>query len=214
MTTTQKATRPVDIVVASHNPGKLAELRTLLGSRFHIQSAGEVGADLPEETETTFRGNAALKAVAVARQTGRIAIADDSGLEVDALDGAPGVWSARYSGPDATDASNREKLLREMEGVPAGERSARFVAAIAIAFAPDDVEMAEGTVDGAITLAERGTGGFGYDSLFELPGGKTMAEIPADEKNLISHRGRAMARARAILAARLNAGYGQEGGQR
>lgn len=213
MTTTQKTTRPIDIVVASGNPGKLTELRQLLGSGFHIMSAGELSAGLPEETATTFRGNATLKAVAVAKQTGKIAIADDSGLEVTALDGAPGIYSARYSGPGATDASNREKLLREMHNVPAGNRAARFVASIAIAFSPDDVEIAEGTVDGAITFEERGSGGFGYDSLFELSRGKTLAELSPEEKNAISHRGRAMVRARKILAARFNGEDEREGAQ-
>ncbi|HWV25127.1 MAG TPA: RdgB/HAM1 family non-canonical purine NTP pyrophosphatase [Thermomicrobiales bacterium] len=211
MTTTQSVTQPVDIVVASGNQGKLSELRSLLGPGFRIQSAGDLGADLPEETETTFAGNARLKAVAVARQTGMIAIADDSGLEVRALNGAPGVYSARYSGANATDATNREKLLHELRDVPAEDRHARFVSVIAIAFSPDDVETAEGTVDGLVTFGERGSGGFGYDSLFELPGGKTMAEISSEEKNAISHRGRAMVQARDILARRLDRSDGAEG---
>lgn len=203
MTDKNLPSRSIDIVVATANPGKLGEMRALLGAGYHVMSAAECGAVLPDETETTFSGNASLKAVAIAQQTGKISVADDSGLVVDALAGAPGVYSARYSGPQATDASNRAKLLRELTAVPADQRDARFVSAIAIAFTPDDVEIAEGMCEGRITMEERGSGGFGYDSLFELPSGRTMAEITAEEKNAVSHRGRAMALARAILEKRL-----------
>lgn len=192
-----------DIVVATGNPGKLTELRELLGSSYNIVSAAELGSELPEETGTTFDQNAILKASSIASQTSKIAIADDSGLEVAALDGAPGVYSARYSGLFATDAANREKLLNVLGDVPANQRSARFVSVIAIAFAPNEVETVEGTCEGSITTLERGEGGFGYDSIFEITNGKTLAEISSEEKNTVSHRAHAMVLARQLLEARL-----------
>ncbi len=191
------------IVVATANPGKLVEMRALLGPDIEVLSAAGVGAVLPEETGRTFAENAILKAQAVARQTRLIAIADDSGLEVDALGGAPGVYSARYAGQGATDADNRDKLLRALQDVEDANRRAQFVSVIAIAFAPDDVVTATGTCQGSIAREERGEGGFGYDSIFELPNGKTMAEISAEEKNRISHRAHAMREARRLLQARL-----------
>lgn len=186
-------------VLASGNRGKLAELRSLAGPSVTVTTASQHDAELPEETGTTFEENAILKARAVAKQTGLMAIADDSGLEVDALDGAPGVYSARYAGGESDDRKNRQKLLREMEYVPDSERSARFRCAIAIAFSPHDIVTASGSCEGSITRAERGTGGFGYDPLFELPDGRTMAELKPEEKNLMSHRGHAMRKAIAII---------------
>lgn len=191
------------MVLASSNQGKLAELRSLLGELADVTSAADHGATLPEETGTTFEENAVLKAQAIAEQTGMIAIADDSGLEVDALEGAPGVYSARYAGEPPDDARNREKLLHEMTSVANGGRTARFRCAIAIAWDPDDIETASGTCEGSITYGERGTGGFGYDALFELEDGRTMAELALDEKNKISHRGRAMKQATRLIADRL-----------
>lgn len=193
---------PVDIAVATGNPGKLAEIRTLLGPAYRIHSAQDLNALLPEETGLTFADNAILKAAAVADQTGMIAIADDSGLEVVALDGAPGVHTARYAGNGATDEANRHKLLAALAESRDANRSARFVSVIAIAFGPNDVVTAEGTCEGTIALEERGQAGFGYDSVFQLPSGKTMAELTPDEKNAISHRGRAMALARELLERR------------
>jgi XTP/dITP diphosphohydrolase len=180
------------IVLASGNQGKLAELRSLLGPGYTVLSAGDLGADLPEETGATFEENAILKARAVCAQSGHISIADDSGLEVDALQGAPGVYSARYSGPDATDERNTAKLLAQLDDVPAASRTARFRSAIAIAFTPEDVITTHGFVEGRIVDTPRGSGGFGYDPVFELPSGRTMAELSADEKNATSHRGLAM----------------------
>lgn len=201
-----KPTSPVHIVVATSNPGKLSELRELLGDGFEISTAAERGATMPEETGATFDENAILKATAIARQTGEIALADDSGLEVDHLDGLPGVLTARFAGPMATDAANRKKLLRALEGIAPARRRARFVSVIAIAIDPDTVLTARGNVEGHITHAERGTGGFGYDPIFELASGKTMAELEAGEKNAISHRGAAMRQAIADLRDRLGLG--------
>jgi XTP/dITP diphosphohydrolase len=191
------------VVLASANPGKLEELRSLLGSAITIRSAPELGIELPEETGTTFEENALLKARSIAAQTGMIAVADDSGLEVDALGGAPGVYSARYSGPEADDEKNKSKLLDALSDVEADDRTGRFRCAIAIAFTPDDTVTTTGTCEGRITTAERGSGGFGYDPLFELPSGRTMAELDPDEKNAVSHRGHAMRAAIIILEKRL-----------
>lgn len=193
------------VVLASGNQGKLDELRSLLGPGFSVFSAHELDATLPEETGQTFEENAILKARAVSEQTGHIAIADDSGLEVDALDNAPGVYSARYAGPDATDDQNTARLLRQLADVPSATRTARFRSTIAIAFTPDDVITTHGSVEGQIVASPRGTGGFGYDPVFELPDGRTMAELAPEEKNAISHRGLAMRAAVAMLQQRLTA---------
>lgn len=200
----------IKIVLASGNKGKLEELRSLLGPAVEVTSAAEHGAILPEETGTTFEENAVLKARAVAEQTGLMAIADDSGLEVDALDGAPGVYSARYAGEESDDEKNKQKLLREMISVADIDRSARFRCAIAVAFSPDDIPTASGSCEGSITRAERGTGGFGYDPLFELPGGRTMAELDPEEKNQVSHRGHAMREAMSIIRDRIGFSDGQK----
>jgi XTP/dITP diphosphohydrolase len=191
------------IVLASGNAGKLTELRSLLGDLVDVKSAADFDAVLPEETGTTFVENAILKARSVAEQTGMIAVADDSGLEVDALDGAPGVYSARYAGEPSDDDRNKQKLLQEMLSVPEDARTARFQCAIAIAFGLDDVETTTGTCEGRITHSERGTGGFGYDPLFEFPDGRTMAELEPEEKNAVSHRGKAMRSAIELIVGRL-----------
>ena len=198
------AAAPIDIVAATGNAGKLAELRQLLGPGYRVVSAAEAGAGMPDETGETFAENATLKARAVAEQTGKIAIADDSGLEVAALGGSPGVHTARYAGPAATDAQNREKLLDALRDVGDDKRRARFVSVIAIALSPDEIITARGTCEGVIALNERGQGGFGYDAIFETPGGKTMAELEPAEKNAISHRGQAMITATRLLADRLH----------
>ncbi len=191
------------IVLASGNRGKLEELRALLGSSVTVVTAVDLGAEMPEETGTTFAENAILKAKEVARQTGHMAIADDSGLEVDALNGAPGVYSARYSGDGATDERNTQKLLEALQGLPAEERIARFRSVIAIAFSPQDIVTTAGSCEGRIADAPKGTNGFGYDPIFELPDGRTMAELKPDEKNAISHRGHAMRDAVEVIKERL-----------
>lgn len=200
---TQPSTSPADIVVATANPGKLAELRRLLGEGYRVFSAAELGAEMPEETGETFAENAALKAQAVSAQTGKIAIADDSGLEVSALGGAPGVRTARYAGPGATDAENRAKLLEALGPISIDKRQARFVSVIAIVFPGEETITACGTCNGVIAFEERGERGFGYDSVFQTASGKTMAEMDPAEKNAISHRGEAMRAARHLLSKRI-----------
>lgn len=190
------------LLVATHNAGKLREVRQILEpDGWKVLSADDV-EDLPdvEETGTTFEENATLKARAAASRTGLPALADDSGLEVDALDGAPGVFSARYAGPDATDADRIAKLLAQMEKTTDTERRARFVCAIAACRPDGTCETLRATCEGTIVQAPRGDGGFGYDPVF-LPDGEnqTFAELPAEKKNAISHRGRALARLSELL---------------
>lgn len=181
------------LVLASANPDKAREIAALLsGSGFDIVPRPE-GVPEVEETGTTLEDNARLKAVALVEATGEAAVADDTGLEVEALDGAPGVYSARFSGEGATYADNVAKLLRELDGVPEERRRARF-RTVALARFPDGREvLAEGVVDGVITAAPRGEGGFGYDPVFRpVEGdGRTYAELSLEEKNALSHRGRA-----------------------
>jgi XTP/dITP diphosphohydrolase len=191
--------RPERVVCASANPKKAAELTELLGG-LGIEVLPRP-AHVPEVVEdaTTFLGNARLKAVALAEAGGLPALADDSGLEVDHLGGAPGVWSARYAGESATDAANVAKLLRALEGVPDAARGARFRAVVVLRW-PDGREVsAEGSVEGRIAHEPHGGGGFGYDPVF-VPtegDGRTFGEMGAEEKHLISHRGRSL---RALVA--------------
>jgi XTP/dITP diphosphohydrolase len=187
----------VRLVLATANPDKARELAALLDG-FDVVLRP---SDLPdvEETADTLEGNARLKAVAVMEATGDLAVADDTGLEVDALGGRPGVYAARYAGPGATYDDNVAKLLDELAGVDPGQRTARF-RTVAVALFPDGREIvADGAVSGVIAGSPRGGEGFGYDPLFvpdEAPG-RTMAELTDEEKDAISHRGRA---ARALLA--------------
>lgn len=182
-------------IIATHNTKKLTELARILSPLGIEAVTGEaVGCPLPEveETGTTFLENARLKAASACTATGLPAIADDSGLMVDALDGAPGVYSARYAGEDASDADRNQKLLRELRDVPASARGARFVSAICCVF-PDGGEVAaEGMCPGSIAFETRGEGGFGYDPLFLTASGKTYGELTAAEKDAISHRGQAL----------------------
>ncbi|MFO1426929.1 MAG: RdgB/HAM1 family non-canonical purine NTP pyrophosphatase [Steroidobacteraceae bacterium] len=189
------------VVLATGNRGKLAEFADLLapaGLEFVPQS--ELGVDSPEETGATFAANALLKARHAAARTGLPAMADDSGLEVDALGGAPGVRSARYAGEDATDARNVAKLLAALAGVPAARRRARFHCAIALVRSADDAAplLADGCWEGEIIEAPRGAGGFGYDPVFLDPAsGRTAAELAPAQKHARSHRGAAARAARA-----------------
>jgi XTP/dITP diphosphohydrolase len=178
------------VVVASKNPDKIAEVEAVLASLEPpiVVIGGHTWPDV-EETEDTLAGNALLKARAVVAATGHAAIADDTGLEVDALGGAPGVTTARYAGEDATYDDNVDKMLRELEGVES--RAARFRTAVALVTPDGEKLVVEGVLDGVITTERRGDGGFGYDPIFEVDG-RTLAEIPAEEKNEISHRARAL----------------------
>jgi XTP/dITP diphosphohydrolase len=184
------------LVVATGNPGKLREFRALLaGVADEILPQTDLGVPSPEETEDDFVGNALLKARHAARLTGMPALADDSGLEVEALGGAPGVRSARYAGEGADDTANNARLLAELAGVPAPRR-ARYRAVIVLVRSADDPTplVAEGTWEGRIGFEARGCGGFGYDPLFLVGDtGTTAAELPADHKNRVSHRACALA---------------------
>jgi len=182
----------VRVVLATANPHKAAEIAPLL-SDFEVASRPPELADV-DETADTLEGNARLKAEAVAAFTGELAVADDTGLEVEALNGRPGVWSARYAGEDATYADNVAKLLAELDGVDLAGRRARF-RTVVVARSPDGREIvAEGAVDGHIAVAARGDSGFGYDSVFvpDDGDGRTFAEMTTAEKGAISHRGRAL----------------------
>ena len=184
------------IVLASRNPKKIRELETLLSdisSKVQVLSLDDIGyTDEIIEDGDTFSANSRIKA-SVPAKLGYIGIADDSGLEVDALGGAPGVYSARYSGENATDGENNAKLLAALSDVPDEKRTARFKTVVTCAF-PDGTDFqVEGVCEGTILHAPDGDGGFGYDPLFYYaPFGKTFAALTADEKNAVSHRGKAM----------------------
>lgn len=179
----------MELVIATHNRNKIREFERIL----RPLGVGVVPAELPEveETGTTFAQNAFLKADSACRATGRPAVADDSGLSVDALNGAPGVYSARYAGEDTPYELKIAKLLDSIKNVPAGRRSAKFVCAICCVFPNGDRITAEAESRGSIAFAPSGNGGFGYDPVF-LVGEKTFAELEPEEKDGISHRGQAL----------------------
>jgi XTP/dITP diphosphohydrolase len=183
------------VVIASTNPGKIAEVRQIMaGLPLVLLTSDDVGGwPEIEETGDTYLANALLKARAVAAVTGKAALADDSGIEVDALDGAPGVRSARFSGEQASDEDNNAKLIESLDGVPSERRGARY-RCVAVLVTPDGEEIAGiGSCEGRIGFEPRGTGGFGYDPWF-IPEreSRTMAELTAEEKHAISHRGKAL----------------------
>lgn len=192
------------LLLGTRNPGKIHEIKLILGDLglefCSLQQFPEV--EVAEENAATYAENAIAKAQFYARAAGMLALADDSGLEVEALDGAPGILSARYAGEESTDADRRNLILSELSNTRTDNRRARFVCAIAIA-APDGevLKLTEGVCDGAITFEPRGTSGFGYDPLF-VPDGydQTFAELSDDVKNQISHRARALMNLRASLA--------------
>jgi len=193
------------LVIATHNPGKLAEMRELLAPHgVEAVSAGDLGLDEPEETGQTFRANAAIKAIAAAKATQLPAFADDSGLVVDTLDGAPGIYSARWAGEtkDFMAAMTRiERLLQERGATTPDKRKAHFISALCVAWPDGHVEEFEATVDGTVVWPPRGTLGFGYDPLF-LPDGQTQTfgEMSAEEKHGLPPHGRGLShRARAFL---------------
>jgi XTP/dITP diphosphohydrolase len=195
------------LVLATSNRGKLREFQRLLeGAGFELVTPADVGIDWHvEETGASFEENARLKAIDAARATGLPAFADDSGLEVDHLDGRPGIFSARYAGGDRTDGSLTEReqcemILREMHGVPDEQRSARFRCVIAIATPDGAVRTVDGVFEGRIAHEIRGAGGFGYDPIFQLPSrGVTSAQLSPEEKDALSHRGQAARKAVPIL---------------
>lgn len=194
-------TRFTQLVLASHNPGKLKELQAMLGDAVQVRSVAEFSDVEPEETGLSFVENAILKARHAARVSGLPALADDSGLAVDALNGAPGIYSARYADGQG-DAANNAKLLEALKDVPDAERGARFVCVLALLRHADDPlpVLCEGLWYGRILQAPSGSNGFGYDPLFWVPERAcSSAELPPTEKNRLSHRALAMAQLRQRL---------------
>ena len=195
------------IIIATNNEHKADEISHVLGMEgleFITMKEAGVHSD-PEEDADTFVGNARIKALAAHEASGHAAVlADDSGLVVDALDGAPGVFSSRFAGEDGNDAANNALLLEKLEGVPDDERTARFVCTLVLIDEDGTEQVATGSVEGKIGYEERGEEGFGYDPLFypdEYDGAMTFAEVPQAEKNLISHRARALREMRNLLQA-------------
>jgi XTP/dITP diphosphohydrolase len=191
------------LVLASSNAGKLAELRELLGDGFELHAQSGFGVGDADETGLSFVENAILKARHASRATGLPALGDDSGLCVDALHGAPGLYSARYAGEHGNNEANIDRLLRELDSVEDARRTARFVCVLALVRHADDPMplIAEGLWEGRILHERRGTNGFGYDPVFFSPAhGCSAAELPADVKNRDSHRGLALAKLRNKLA--------------
>ncbi|MDF1656798.1 MAG: RdgB/HAM1 family non-canonical purine NTP pyrophosphatase [Verrucomicrobiales bacterium] len=187
------------LIVATHNAHKTGEMRAILGDLFDaIEDLAAIpGLVPPEENGSTFAENSAIKALAAAKERPEaLIIADDSGLEVDALDGAPGIYSSRFAGADATDASNREKLIVDLKGIPA-PRTARFRCVVTVAQKSEVLATFDGTVEGSIATEMSGEGGFGYDPLF-IPEGydNSFGELSEEIKNGMSHRGRALAKFR------------------
>lgn len=207
--------KPARLVIASGNRGKLAEFRQLLGAvGIEPVGQGELGVEDIEETASTFVENALLKARHAARVTGLPALADDSGLCVDALGGAPGLYSARYAGPGADAATNIKKLLGELRDVPEAQRGAHFHCVVVMLRHPEDPQplIAEGQWQGRILQARRGTGGFGYDPVFFCcQQGLSAAELSPEVKNRISHRGRALEQLRERLYRDRGLGFGDQG---
>ncbi len=195
--------QPREILIATRNQGKLREITAILSPLgWKILSLNNF-PDIPPVPEdgATFGENAEKKAREVARRSGKLTLADDSGLMVDALQGRPGVISSRYAGESATDEMRCQKILAEMAGVPEEKRGAAFICTLALVSADGDLEIIEGQLRGRIAFAPRGANGFGYDPIFLLPDlGKTVAEISPDLKNQISHRAQALQKLKVILS--------------
>src|SRR3954466_7583949 len=188
------------LVVATHNPGKVRELAEILENRFELVTAGELGLTEPDETEQTFVGNALLKARAAAEASGLIALADDSGLSVTALDGQPGVYSARWAGPGRDFGVAMKKVEERLEEAESRDLSAWFTSALAVAWPDGPAVVVEGRVDGTLTFPGRGTLGFGYDPIFVPQGfSETFGEMDPDSKDRMSHRARAFEKLKAAL---------------
>lgn len=188
------------LVAATHNPGKVPEIAALLDGRFEIVTAGQLGLPEPDETESTFVGNALLKARHAADLSGLPALADDSGLSVRALDGAPGIFSARWAGPTKDFALAMKKVEERLEETASDDRSAWFTSALAVAWPNGPAVVVEGRVDGTLVFPGRGTRGFGYDPIFVPQGGTlTFGEMEPAAKDAMSHRARAFAKLKAAL---------------
>lgn len=188
------------LVAATHNPGKVPEIAALLDGRFEIVTAGQLGLPEPDETETTFAGNALLKARHAADLSGLPALADDSGLSVKALDGAPGIYSARWAGPGKDFAMAMDKVAERIEETGSEDLSAWFTSALAVAWPNGPAVVVEGRVDGTLVFPGRGARGFGYDPIF-VPEGHdlTFGEMEPAAKDAMSHRARAFAKLKAAL---------------
>ncbi len=192
-----------ELLLASQNPGKLNEMRQLVaGLPFRVVSPREVGiVESPDETGESFLENATLKALHYAERSGRLSVADDSGLSVDALGGDPGLQSSRFGGAGATDADRNRLLLEKLSGVPWDERGATFTSAVVVAQRGRVIFEVQETVSGLIAPALRGANGFGYDPLFFYPPfERTFGEVTREEKDAVSHRGKAFAKLRAFFA--------------
>ena len=195
-------TLPPRIVLATRNRHKIEEITRICGD-WRVDWVADAEWPSVDETGATYLDNALLKARAAAEATGEPALADDSGIEVDALGGAPGPRSARYAGEDASDEENLRALLRAVAGVPAGGRTARYRAVAVLALPTGEETVADGSCEGSIIARPRGSGGFGYDPIFEPAGWeRTMAELSPDDKDRISHRGHALRALRQRLEAR------------
>lgn len=197
---TLKLFKGMRIVAATHNPGKVPEIAALLGEDYEILTAGQLNLPEPDETETTFAGNAMLKARHAAALSGEVALADDSGMSVAALDGAPGIFSARWAGPGKDFAVAMKKVEDRLEEIGATDRAAWFTSALAMAWPDGPCVVVEGEVHGRLTFPPRGDRGFGYDPIFIPEGGDlTFGEMEPAAKEAISHRTRAFAKLRAAL---------------
>jgi XTP/dITP diphosphohydrolase len=195
-----KLERGTTIIAATHNPGKARELAALLDGRCEVIAAGELGLPEPDETESTFTGNALLKARLAADRGGKIALADDSGLSVAALDGQPGIYSARWAGPARDFGEAMRKVEQRLDETDGGDLSAWFTCALAVAWPEGPAVVVEGRIDGTLTFPPRGNRGFGYDPIFIPEGGKlTFGQMDPAEKDAISHRARAFAKLKAAL---------------
>lgn len=199
-----KLIKGMRLVVATHNPGKVPEISALLGGNYEIVTAGQLNLPEPDETETTFAGNAMLKARHAAQLSGEVSLADDSGLSVAALDGAPGIFSARWAGPGKDFAVAMKKVEERLEEIGASDRAAWFTSALAVAWPDGPCVVVEGEVHGQLTFPPRGDRGFGYDPLF-IPddgpdgGDLTFGEMEPAAKDAISHRTAAFAKLKAAL---------------
>jgi len=195
-----KLIKGMRLVAATHNPGKAREIEALLDGNYRIVTAGSLDLPEPDETESTFVGNAMLKARHAAEASGEVSLADDSGLSVAALDGAPGIFSARWAGPGKDFAMAMAKVEERLEEIGSTDRRAWFTSALAVAWPDGPCVVVEGRLDGELVFPPRGDGGHGYDPIFRPEGSdKTFAEMEDAEKDAISHRARAFARLKAAL---------------
>ena len=195
-----KLIKGMRLVAATHNPGKVPEIEALLGGHYDVVTAGALNLPEPDETETTFAGNALLKARHAADRSGEVALADDSGLSVAALDGAPGIFSARWAGPDKDFAFAMRRVEERLEETGSDDRRAWFTSALAVAWPDGPAVVVEGRVEGQLTFPPRGDQGFGYDPIFIADGQRlTFGELDPKLKDSISHRAQAFGKLKAAL---------------